>query len=173
VKSWFEKAGRQDPDSPGLAMLFAEFVANTGSHDDIVATYRSVLDREDLSPQQAAVVANNLAFHLAAPSTAAEAERLVARAIDELGPHPDVLDTRGVILLEEGKGREAIADFNESILQPTAAKYLHLASALASDRQMDAARKAFAEARRIGYSPNRLSSGDRERLKTLETLLGL
>ena len=100
-------------------------------------------------------------------------ERLVARAIDELGPHPDVLDTRGVILLEEGRGREAIADFNESILQPTAAKYLHLASALASDRQMDAARKAFAEARKLGYSPSRLSFGDRERLKALETLLGL
>jgi tetratricopeptide (TPR) repeat protein len=173
VESWFKKAGRQDPDSPSLAMLFAEFVATTGSHEAIVATYRSLLDRKDLSPQQAAVVANNLAFHLAAPATAAEAERLVARAIDELGPHPDVLDTRGVILLEEGRGREAIADFNESILQPTAAKYLHLASALASDRQMDAARKAFAEARRLGYSPNRLSFGDRERLKALETLLGL
>ena len=173
ISQWFEKARRQDPDSPSLAMLFADFVGTTGGHDDILATYRSLLDRKDLSPQQAAVVANNLAFHLATPATAAEAERLIARALTDLGPHPDVLDTRGVILLEKGRAQEAVADLNEAILAPTATKYIHLASALVSDRQMDAARKAFAAAKKLGFSPHHLSAGDQERLKAIETALGL
>ena len=173
IEQWFEKARRQDPDSPSLAMLFADFVGTVRGHDDTVATYRSLLDRKDLSPQQAAVVANNLAFHLASPATAAEAEQLIARAVAELGPHPDVLDTRGVILLEKGKAQEAVADLNEAVLAPTATKYLHLASALVSDQQMEAARKALAEAKKLGISSEHLSAGDRKRLDAIEATLGL
>ena len=172
IEQWFEKSRRQDPDSPSLAMLFADFVGATSNHEDIVATYRALLDRKDLSPQQAAVASNNLAFHLAAPATATEAERLVARAVAEMGPLPDILDTRGLVLLEMGRAPEAIADFNESLLIPTATKYLHLASALASDQQLEAARKAFAEAKKIGLVPHHLSNGDQGRLKALETALG-
>ena len=172
IEQWFKKARRQDPDSPNLAMFFADFVGATHNHDDIVAAYRSVLGRKDLSAQQAAVASNNLAFHLTAPATAAEAERLVDLAIAELGPLPDVLDTRGLVLLEKGRAPEAIADFKESLLIPTATKYLHLASALASEQQLEAARKAFADAKNLGLFPHQLSSGDQARLKALETALG-
>jgi cellulose synthase operon protein C len=172
IEQWFEKARRQDPDSPSLALVFADFVGATRNHEDIVAAYRSLLDRKDLSAQQAAVASNNLAFHLTAPATAAEAERLVDRAIAELGPLPDVLDTRGLVLLEMGRAPAAIADFNESLLIPTATKYLHLASALASEQQLEAARKAFADAKKLGLIPHQLSTGDQGRLKALETALG-
>ena len=173
VDRWFERARRQDPDSPSLAILFADYIGTTRGRKEIVAAYRSLLDRKDLSPQQTAVVANNLAFHLAAPATVAEAEKLIARAVAELGPHPDVLDTRGVILLEAGKGQEAMADLNEAILAPTATKYLHLASALVMNEQVDAARKALAEAKKLGLLVHPLSDGDRERLEALEASLGL
>lgn len=172
VNRWFEKASRQDPDSPALAVVHADFVATTGTPEQIASTYRALLDRKDLSPQQTAVVANNLAFHLAEPDTAAEAEKLVALAVAELGPHPDVLDTRGVVLLAAGKGREAVADLKESILVPTATKYLHLASALASQDQLDAARQAVAEAKKMGFVTRQLSVGDQQRLKALEAALG-
>lgn len=172
IGSWFEKARRLDPASPSLAMLYADFTGLTGNHDDTVAIYRKLLARTDLSPRQAAVAANNLAFHLAEPTTAAEAEKLIAVAIAELGPHPDVLDTRGIVLLAAGKGRESLADLKEAVLMPSATKYLHLASALASEQQIDAARQAFAEAKKIGFTATHLSSGDRRRLKALETALG-
>jgi tetratricopeptide (TPR) repeat protein len=172
IEQWFDKARRQDPDSPNLALLFTDFVGATRNHEDIVAAYRSFLGRKDLSAQQAAVASNNLAFHLTAPATAAEAERLVDRAIAELGPLPDVLDTRGLVRLETGRAPEAIADFKESLLIPTATKYLHLASALASEQQLEAARKALADAKKLGLFPHHLSAGDQRRLKTLETVLG-
>jgi len=172
VAAWFEKARRLDPASPSLAMVYADFVGLTSNHDEAVAIYRELLARTDLSSRQTAVVANNLAFHLAEPTTAAEAEKLVAMAIAELGPHPDVLDTRGIVLLAAGKGRESIADLKEAVLVPSATKYLHLASALASEQQLEAAREAFAEAKKLGFAAERLSSSDRQRLKDLETILG-
>lgn len=172
VANWFDKARRLDPDSPRLAMLSADFVGLTKTRDDVVAIYRELLARSDLSPQQTAVAANNLAFHLAEPGTAAEAEKLVTRAIAELGPSPDVLDTRGLVLLATGKSREAVADFKEAVLVPSATKYLHLASALMAEQQVDAARQAFAEAKKLGFTTQSLSSGDRKRLKALESTLG-
>jgi len=172
INGWFEKARRQDPDSPSLALVFADFIGATGTREELLAAYRAVLDRKDLSSQQAAVAANNLAFHLAAPDTAAEAEGLIARAIAELGPQPDVLDTRGVVRLAAGKGQEAVADLQEAVLVPTGPKYLHLASALAFQEQVEAARKALAEAKKLGLAARRLSEGDQDLLKSLEATLG-
>ena len=171
VSRWFAKARRQDPDSPGLALLYADFVDVTGGHEDVVTIYRELLDRGDIPPRQAAVVANNLAFALAEPETVEEAERLVEKAIDELGPHPDVLDTRGLVLLAAGKGAEAVADLEESVLLPSASKFLHLALALASQQQDDKARNALAKAKELGGTPWRLSQTDRKRLEKVEALL--
>ncbi len=171
VSRWFAKARRQDPDSPNLALLFADFVDTTGTQDEVTGIYRELLARKDIPPRQAAVVANNLAFQLAKPDTAEEAGKLIEIAVAELGPHPDVLDTRGVVLLAAGKGEEAIADLQEAVLTPSATKYLHLASALASQQQLKEARAAFAEAKKIGFSPEQLSGADRQRLEALETAL--
>jgi len=172
LNRWFERASREDPDSPTLALVRADFIGTTGSEEQIASTYRALLERKDLSPQQTAVAANNLAFHLAKPATAAEAEKLVAVAVAELGPHPDVLDTRGVVLLAAGKGQEAIADLKEGLLVPTATKYLHLAAALASQDQFDAARQALAEAKKRGLVTRQLSAGDQQRLRAIEASLG-
>jgi len=172
LNRWFEKASREDPDSPTLALVRADFISTTGSEEQIASTYRALLERKDLSPSQTAVAANNLAFNLANPDTAAEAEKLVAVAIAELGPHPDVLDTRGVVLLAAGKGKEAVADLKEAILMPSATKYIHLAAALASQDQLDAARQALAEAKKSGFVSRQLSAGDQQRLKAVEAALG-
>ena len=167
-----EKASREDPDSPTLALVRADFIGTTGSEEQIASTYRELLERKDLSPRQTAVAANNLAFHLAEPDTAAEAEKLVTVAIAELGPHPDVLDTRGVVLLAAGKGQEAIADLKEALLVPTATKYLHLAAVLASQDQLGAARQALAEAKKRGFVTRQLSASDQQRLRAIEASLG-
>ena len=118
------------------------------------------------------MAANNLAVHLAEPETAAEAEKLVATAMAEMGPHPDVLDTRGIVRLAQGKSRDSLEDLREAVLVPSATKYIHLASALVAEQQLDEARKAFAEAKKIGFTTRQLSAGDRRLVKDLETALG-
>jgi len=172
VDRWFAKARRLDP-APNTPMLYAELLSLKHLEPEVVANYREILERNDLTPQQAAVVSNNLAFYLAQPETAVEAETLIDRAIIEMGPLPDLLDTRGMVRLATGKGKEAVADFQDALLVPTATKYFHLACALASQQQTDASRNALAEANKRGLNVGQLTSGDRERLDKLNLALGL
>jgi predicted Zn-dependent protease len=172
VAGWFVKAERQDPESAPLRLLHADLLSLAGRDDDAVAIYRDLLARKDLPSVQTAVIANNLAYLLAQPDTASEAEKLIDAALVELGPNADVLDTRGVVLLAAGKTDEAIATLQDAVLVPSAVRYLHLACALAAGQRMDDARKALSEAKTLGLDPQKLSHDDQRRLTTLETAFG-
>ena len=134
--------------------------------------YRELLDRKDLGGTQAAIVANNLAFHLARPDTIDEAKKLIDGAIVELGPHPDLLDTRGVVRLAAGEPRLAVADLQEAVLAPSPVKFLHLALAQVEDKQGNAARRSLDQAKKLGLEPSRLSPADRQRYDRVEAALG-
>jgi tetratricopeptide (TPR) repeat protein len=121
---------------------------------------------------QRAIVTNNLAYHLARPETAAEAGTLIEKALAELGPHPDLLDTRGLIHLAAGRSREALQDLEEAALQPSDTKLLHLASAQAAIGDREAAKKSLQAARRKGLAATKLAPADRQRLDQLEAALG-
>ncbi|NDC63086.1 MAG: hypothetical protein EBZ59_03675 [Planctomycetia bacterium] len=168
LERWFAKARRQDPESVPLGLLYAEFLDLQGRQAEVEAFYRQMLAREEIEPVQAAIVANNLAFHLARPATADEAQALVESALAELGPHPDVLDTRGLILMVQGDNRRAIQDFEEAVLQPSAVKFLHLAWAQMESKDVSAARRAFERAKKLGLKQDQLSPEDRERCTRLE-----
>lgn len=172
VEQWFNKALREDPDSVVLGLLQAELRELQGRSDEVESLYRVLLARKDLAPTQAAIVANNLAFHLARPETAAEAKKLIDSAIVELGPHPDLLDTRGVIRLAGGDTRQAIVDLEEASLEPSSAKLLHLALAQAEDKQGNAARRSLERAKKLGLDPLQLTPSDRARLERVEAALG-
>ena len=112
-----------------IELLQAELLELQGRSAEVDKAYRAILDRKDLAGPQMAIVANNLAFHLARPETAEEAKQLIDKAILELGPHPDLLDTRGVVRLAAGENKEALADLEEAALDPSPLKLLHLAAA--------------------------------------------
>ena len=171
IDGWFTKAIRKDPESLALQLLLAELRDFQGRQSDSEEIYRSLLARPRLEPMQAAIVTNNLAFHLAKPDTAAEARKLVDKAIAELGPHPDLLDTRGLVALATGDVREAVTDLQEAVLQPTATKLLHLACAQLQSGEAAAAARSLEAARKQQLRPARLSSTDRVRLETLEAAL--
>ena len=168
LERWFAKARRQDPDSVRLVLLLAELRELQGRSAEVADLYRGILGRKDLAPALTAIVANNLAFYLAKPETAAEAKKLIDAAIAELGPHPDLLDTRGLIHLALGENRLAVADLEESILEPTALKYLHLACAQMAAKQTEAARKSLLQAKKLGLQPAHLTPADKERLQRVE-----
>lgn len=171
LDAWFTKARRVDPGSVTLALLEAEFRELQGRSDEVETIYRDLMARDDLPVTQQAVVANNLAFYLAKPDTIDEASTLIESAISELGPHPDLLDTRGLIALVKGDTEQSVEDLQEAVLAPTAAKYLHLAEAQLASQQVAAARRSLEQARELGLQPDRLSRSDRARLKQLEAAL--
>ena len=172
LDGYFTKAKRIDPGSVVIQLLEAELRDLENRPDEVRAIYRGLLAREDLADSQRAIVANNLAFHLADPATADEAEALIEQAILQLGPHPDLLDTRGIVRLAKGQTSESLEDFEEAVLIPTAAKYLHLAAAQVQAEQLAAARRSLERAKQLGLDPSQLSTADRERLQAVQAAIG-
>jgi tetratricopeptide (TPR) repeat protein len=168
IDRWFTKARRSDPDSIIVQLLQAEWLGIEGKGEAVESLYRELLSQPKLEPTQEAIVANNLAFHLARPETASEALKLVERAIETLGPHPDLLDTRGIILLAAGRAPEALEDLQQAVLAPSASKFLHLAMAQAEARQPEAAKRSLDKARGLGLDPTQLPAADKARLEKLE-----
>ncbi len=171
VREKLEKAKRIDPGSLVLRLIDAELVSLEGREADAEKVYRELLASEDLDATQRAIVANNLAFHLAAPATVDEAGKLVDQAIEQLGAIPDLLDTRGLVRLAGGDAQGAVEDLREAVLVPSAAKYLHLAVAELAAGDEAAARDALAKSREAGIDRERLNRSDRERLRQLEETL--
>ena len=169
---WIDKAKRLDPGSVVVRLIEAELRTLQGRPSEAEGIYRDLLASRTLTKPQAAIVSNNLAFHLAKPGTATEAGELIDAAIAELGPLPDLLDTRGLVRLAKGETEAAVADLREAVLAPSAAKYLHLAAAELAAGDELAARKSLSAARREKLATQRLSSEDAERLRTLEEKFG-
>jgi Tfp pilus assembly protein PilF len=171
LDGWIAKARRLDPGSITVRLLEAELRSLQGRGADVEAIYRELLARPELTPMQTAIVSNNLAFHLATPSTADEARTLIDAAIGTLGPHPDLLDTRALVHLAVGENKEAVADLEQAVLQPSDVKFLHLAYAQFRTGETLAARKSLAASRKKGLVADRLSSSDRDRLAELEAAI--
>jgi Tfp pilus assembly protein PilF len=171
LQQWFSRARREDPDSVVIELLQAELYDLEGRTADVEKAYRTILERKDLSGAQMAIVANNLAFHLARPETIAEAKQLIDKAVLELGPHPDLLDTRGVIRLAAGEPQPALADLEEATLDPSPVKLLHLAAAQVANKQLAPARQSLDRAKKLGLVPEQLSAADKARYDIVEAAL--
>jgi len=172
IEPWLEKGKRVDPGSMVIPLLEAELRTLLNRQSEAEVIYRELLERKDLAAGQRAIIANNLAFHLAKPATAAEGRKLIDTAIEELGPLPDLLDTRGLVRLAGGDAAGAVEDLREAILDPSAVKFLHLAAAELAAGDSTAARRALESARSKGLAKLRLMPEDTARLKTLERELG-
>ena len=71
-----------------------------------------------------------------------------------------------------GEDKEAIADLEQAILQPSDVKFLHLAYAQFRVGDTAAARVSLAASRKKGLNADRLSAADRSRLAELDAALG-
>ena len=173
ITPWIAKAKRLDPGSIVVQLLEAEVLSLEDRRQEAETVYRNLLAKDDLTSMQRAIVSNNLAFYLAKPETIGEAEKLIDQAIAELGPLPDLLDTRGMVRLEAGKNAEAVADLREALLQPSDVKHLHLAWAQFRSGDEAGARSTLELGRRRGLTAARLSPDERQMLGELETALDI
>jgi tetratricopeptide (TPR) repeat protein len=143
------------------ALLFAhaDLEDLRGNFEAAQADYRRVLATDPANP----AALNNLAWLLAlrgAPG--AEALPLIQKAIDVLGPRPDLLDTRSLVYLALGRADQARADLKASIADtPTATRYLHLARLCQTAGDAEAAAVALREARALGLRRAQLHPAER------------
>jgi tetratricopeptide (TPR) repeat protein len=138
---------RKHPEAIALPVLLGEVQDRLGRQAEAIGVYRAVLRQ---APRQV-VALNNLAFLLAVKEGRhAEALNLIQAAIEEVGPYPELLDTRAMVHLTGSRADLAVRDLHQAIAQATApAKYhFHLAQAhnLAGDEReaREAYRKAVA-----------------------------
>jgi Tfp pilus assembly protein PilF len=168
LESWIARTRREDPESFTLLVVDAGLRELLGQKKLAIDIYRDALRQKKLSPTQTAVVSNNLAYLLADPSNAAEALGLVESAIEELGPHPDLLDTRAMVSLAAGETLRAVEDLNEAVIVPTATRYLHLAVAQIAARSELAAKSSLEKAKALGIDSAPLTTQDRTLLERVE-----
>jgi len=150
VEDWAKAALQGESNTVQVKLLLAEIYDLQGRYPEVVSIYRELLAGKEANEYQKALVKNNLAFILAitkeTPQAAAEAVKMTEEAIQILGPTSDLLDTRALAYLADGKTKEALADLQIAIADsPSTSKYFHQALAEKEAGNVEAAKTALAK----------------------------
>lgn len=150
VVGWFERAVAENPKSMVYLVGKGNLYERLGDYPRAEAAYRSAIKINDRD----GMASNNLAWLIALREGRVkekEALDLINSAIRVKGPHPDYLDTRGMIYVFTGQGRRAIADLEAaSRAAPSPSKYFHLAQAYLVLKDKTKARKALEDGKARG-----------------------
>ncbi len=157
---------KDKPEPQFLAMLAAVRVLQ-GRTDEALSLYRDTLAAK---PQDIRTM-NNLATLLGEQSAhVKESLDFIDRAIRLAGPQGWLLETKGQILLHDGRVDEALAMLKEAAtLDETDPRVLlHLAQAYRLAGRVDQARRAFADARKRNLPQQLLTPADRKLIAELD-----
>ena len=163
------KAVEQNMQSMSLLVNLADLRCWQERYGDAEELYRRVLSRE---PNHAAA-ANNLAWLLALRQhDLDDAAQLIEKLIEQHGPTPQLLDTRGCVYLALHRVQPAVNDFTAARDEaPSPVTLLHLAIAQVESNDRAAAQATLAEARRLGLKSDALHPLERPWLSKLEHTL--
>lgn len=135
--------------------------------EEAMQLYMKVLER---FPEHVAVLNNlaNLASEI--PSRRSEAIEYINRAIAVQGPHADLLDTLGVVLLRNGQPTEALKALEQACAYPApdARYFFHLSLAHLKNGESGEARKALARAVGSDLNGQALTAEERLSLSSLQ-----
>ena len=167
-----EAAKASMPSMPGMEILEAVLAEKRGQQRDAESIYQRVADSADASDAERLQAKARLARCLVDRDAASEAFSLADRAVVDLGPHPELLDARGVASIATGNTAGAIRDLGEAVLAPTQERLLHLAHAKILAEDSAEAREIMARAARLGLERTALRPSDRHRLDLVVKQLG-
>jgi Tfp pilus assembly protein PilF len=171
VEEWLKQAVKDHPDKPVLRMHLADMYDLRGRYDEALAEYGAVLEVEPSN-----VVALNNRAWLLAHRTGEESRALplIETAVDGQGRRGDLLDTRGVVLLQLGRTDAALADLKEAVADArTPSRLFHLARAQQQARDRDGALKTLREARELGLKPDELHPVEQQACRKMLTDFGV
>ena len=158
------------PEDARLAFAVANVRAVQHRNEEAKQLYRQVLRR---NPQNV-VALNNLATLTAEiPGQSQQALRYIEQAIELSGKQPALLDTKGMILVKEGRAEEAVTLLRQTVAGPqTDPRYhFHLAVALFQTGNKEEARGALETALRNDLRRQILTASDLMYLQRLEETL--
>ncbi len=164
LEGWAEEGMQNEANPQRIRLVLAELYDLEGRSSDAVKIYREALADTKTTSYDRAVVSNNLAFLLAVTKeNAGEALSLTNDAIRIVGPTADLLDTRALAYMAQGKLDQALADLRLAAADnPSGSKYFHLAQAEKQAQNIDAARDALAKAQQAGLQVGQFSPAERK-----------
>jgi tetratricopeptide (TPR) repeat protein len=155
VERWLTAALEKEPKQAQVLVCLASLEELRGRYDKAEATYREALAVN----AKTALALNNLAWLLVLRGAKSQqAADYVERAIEVLGPLPELLDTRAMARLAAGQNDLALADLQEALTRPAldakvrASLHFHLAQAHWKSGHRDEARKAWRQGRTNGLT---------------------
>jgi cellulose synthase operon protein C len=175
IEAIFERALRDDPESSLVQMQYGGLKEFQRRYEEAEKLYRQVHARLETRPRDRAIVANNLAYLLAIQAKQPEdALKFANEAIAFVGPDSDILDTRGIIYLAQGRTKEAVVDLTDAIAgpNPNPTKLVHLALAQAADKNEAGARESLKRAKELKFNPEDLAPSERTKYEALLRQLG-
>lgn len=132
--------------------------------NEAIIAYRSALriDSNDM------ISLNNLALLLAYRGEQREALSLIGRAIQQWGPLPALLDSRGTVRLALGDVERALTDYSSAAAdQPSPTRWFHVALAQSRAQKTAEAKRAFKQAMDLGLTREALHPLERSEFDRL------
>jgi len=159
VQKWLQAAIDKDQKSVALHLHLADLYDGRQLYLQEEKEYRAALaiDGENV------MALNNLAWLLAQrdgktkPEKAKEAQKLILRAIENVGPRPQLLDTSAVVHLALKESDPALKDLALATAEgPKGIHYFHIARAQELANKSDSAAEALKQAKKLGLKKQHL-----------------
>ncbi|WP_372719812.1 hypothetical protein [Novipirellula sp.] len=158
-------------DNPALVESVATLRMQQGRLDEAITLYRKV---QRLDPLRILAL-NNLAMALSeTPGRAAEGLDPINDAIKLAGENPELLDTKGVVLLKAGRLSEASGIFEQAIAMSSEPRFqFHLIVALVEQGKQAEAEQAWKSLDLEKLDLAGLTANEQEKLATMKQDFGL
>lgn len=132
-----------------IDIALADLMLLGAEYDAAQRVYQEILGAD---PKNVVALANMAWLLSFDPQRRQEATRLVSQAIDIGGPLPALLDTSGLIYLNQGEITKALPLFQQALTETSGPEFwFHLAVAQARSDDLEEARKSFQLAKDNGF----------------------
>jgi len=177
VEGWINKALEEDVNRDVVRITLADLRDAQGRYDDAVKIYEQLLKDKKLNERGRVTALNNLAFIYAVrDGNGKRAKPLIEEAMRILGPLPELLDTKAMVLLAMGDTEQSVS-LLDSALQTSpddSMLYFHKAKALKIANDMDGFFESMERAVAKGLNESKLPvlehDSYRDLLKTFELI---
>jgi Tfp pilus assembly protein PilF len=175
VERWIKEALQTNKDDVKLRAALRQSLAALynlqNRFEEAEATYRLCL----VENPRSALSMNNLAWVMATKGkNTDEALAFIQKAIAIVGPKPELLDTRAIVYLAQGKTQLALKDIEEVVAdKPTASSFFHRARIHFAAENRSAARDDLRKAKALGLKEKDLHPYERPYYRQLQVEPGV
>lgn len=159
VEGWLNKALEENVNPDAVKVTMADFRDAQGEYDEAVKLYEELLKQKNLYDRGRITALNNLAFIYAVrDNNGKRAQPLIEEAISIVGPMPELLDTKAMVLLAMGDTQQSIS-LLDAALQTSpedSMLFFHKAKAQKAANDMDGFFESMEKAVSAGLEESKL-----------------